>query len=249
MYIIVIGGGELGKNLTKALLAEGHEVLLLEKDEKTSQKRINELGSVAVRGDGCEASVLAKAGTSRADMLIAVTGDDADNLVACQVAKHKFAVPRTIARVRNPRNESLFRKLGVDVTVSSTNLILEHIEHEMPSHPLMHLMIMRDRGLEIVEITVPANSDSVGRALGVDVRIPHYPVWPVVVVGHIVEKLCKPFRITPPIFPRRVDWYRQNRAFKIEKARRDLGYAPAVGLDEGLRRTAAWYRKEGLLKA
>ncbi len=89
----------------------------------------------------------------------------------------------------------------------------------------------------------------VGRALGVDVRIPHYPVWPVVVVGHIVEKLCKPFRITPPIFPRRVDWYRQNRAFKIEKARRDLGYAPAVGLDEGLRRTAAWYRKEGLLKA
>jgi trk system potassium uptake protein len=163
MYIIVVGGGQLGYHLTKALLAEGHEVLLLERDAKTSQNLINELGGVAVRGDGCEASVLAKAGSSRADMLVAVTGDDEDNLVACQVAKHKFAVPRTIARVRNPRNETLFRKLGVDVTVSSTNLILEHIEHEMPSHPLMHLMIMHDRGLEIVEVTVPANSASVGK--------------------------------------------------------------------------------------
>lgn len=87
----------------------------------------------------------------------------------------------------------------------------------------------------------------VGKALGVDVKIPHYPVWPVVVAGHIVEKACKPFGIHPPIFPRRVDWYRQNRAFRIDKARRDLGYQPSVGIDEGLRRTAEWYRREGLL--
>jgi 2-alkyl-3-oxoalkanoate reductase len=87
----------------------------------------------------------------------------------------------------------------------------------------------------------------VGKALGIDVKIPHYPVWPVVVVGHIVEKACKPFGINPPIFPRRVDWYRQNRAFRIDKARRDLGYQPRVGIDEGLRRTAEWYRREGLL--
>lgn len=87
------------------------------------------------------------------------------------------------------------------------------------------------------------------KALGVEVKIPHYPVWPVVVVGHICEKLCKPFRITPPIFPRRVDWYRQNRAFKIDKAKRDLGYAPRIALDEGLRRTAEWYRREGYLRA
>ncbi|MEA2564723.1 MAG: hypothetical protein QOH06_6227 [Acidobacteriota bacterium] len=87
----------------------------------------------------------------------------------------------------------------------------------------------------------------VGKALGTDVRIPHYPVWPVVVAGHIVEKACKPFGINPPIFPRRVDWYRQNRAFRIDKARRDLGYQPRVGIDEGLRRTAEWYRREGLL--
>lgn len=87
----------------------------------------------------------------------------------------------------------------------------------------------------------------VGRALAVDVKIPHYPVWPVVAAGHVCEKVCKPFGITPPLFPRRVDWYRQNRAFKIDKAKRELGYQPRVGIDEGLRRTAEWYRKEGYL--
>lgn len=87
----------------------------------------------------------------------------------------------------------------------------------------------------------------VGKSLGVDVKIPHYPVWPVVVAGHIVEKACKPFGINPPIFPRRVDWYRQNRAFRIDKAKRDLGYQPRIGIDEGLRRTAEWYRQEKLL--
>lgn len=87
----------------------------------------------------------------------------------------------------------------------------------------------------------------VAKALGVAVRIPHYPVWPVVVAGHVCEKICKPFKITPPIFPRRVDWYRQNRAFKIDKARRDLGYRPRVGIDEGLKATAEWCRGEGYL--
>jgi len=87
-----------------------------------------------------------------------------------------------------------------------------------------------------------------GKALGVDVKIPHFPVTPLVIAGHICEKVCKPFHVTPPIFPRRVDWYRQNRAFNIDKAKRDLGYEPKVGLDEGLKRTAEWYRSEGYLK-
>jgi trk system potassium uptake protein TrkA len=120
-------------------------------------------------------------------MLVAVTGDDEDNLVACQVAKHKFAVPRTIARVRNPRNEYLFRKLGVDVTVSSTNLILEHIEHEMPSHPLMHLMIMRDRGLELVELTIPEGAVSVGKSLK-DLTLP-----PETTLSLVIHQGQKPF--------------------------------------------------------
>ncbi len=86
------------------------------------------------------------------------------------------------------------------------------------------------------------------RALGVPVKTPHYPIWPVIIAGHICEKICKPIRVTPPIFPRRVDWYRQNRAFDISKAKKDLGYLPLVNLDEGLKRTAAWYRREGYLK-
>src|SRR3972149_6109368 len=126
MYIIVVGGGRVGYYLTKALLGEGHEVLLVEKDAAICETITDELGSVCLRGDGCEATTLAEVGTDRADMLIAVTGDDEDNLVACQVAKHKFNVPRTIARIGNPQNEMLFKKLGIDVTVSSTKIILEH---------------------------------------------------------------------------------------------------------------------------
>jgi len=87
----------------------------------------------------------------------------------------------------------------------------------------------------------------IGGALGVDVKIPHYPILPLIVAGHIFEKACKPFKITPPIFPRRVDWYRQNRAFDVSKAKRELGYDPKVGLDEGLRRTAKWYKNKGYL--
>jgi 2-alkyl-3-oxoalkanoate reductase len=103
-------------------------------------------------------------------------------------------------------------------------------------------LIADDEYLEIEDLV-----KRVGRALEVEVKIPHYPVWPVVAAGHVVEKACRPFGITPPIFPRRVDWYRQNRAFKIDKAKRDLGYEPKVGIDEGLRRTADWYRREGYI--
>ncbi|MBI1797740.1 MAG: NAD-dependent epimerase/dehydratase family protein [Candidatus Eisenbacteria bacterium] len=87
----------------------------------------------------------------------------------------------------------------------------------------------------------------VGRALGRPLAIKHYPVMPLVIAGHIFETICKPFKITPPIFPRRVDWYRQNRAFDISRAKREIGYRPAIGLDEGLKRTAAWYREKGYL--
>jgi trk system potassium uptake protein TrkA len=165
MYIIVVGGGRVGYYLTKALLDEEHEVLLIEKNATVSRTIADELGGICLHGDGCETATMDGAGTARADMLIAVTGDDEDNLVACQVAKHKFNVPRTVTRVRNPRNEAIFKKLGIDVTVSSTNIILEHIEHEVPSHPLMHLLTIREKGLEIVEVKVPAGSASVGKMI------------------------------------------------------------------------------------
>ena len=165
MYIIIVGGGEVGYYLAKALLDEGHEILVVEKDPDVNEFICDELGSVCVRGDGCEAATLTEVGTGRADMLIAVTGDDEDNLVACQVAKYKFNVPRTIARIKNPKNEAIFKKLGIDVTVSSTNVILEYIEEEVPTHPLTHLLTIRDKGLEIVEIKIPPDSTTVGKTV------------------------------------------------------------------------------------
>jgi trk system potassium uptake protein TrkA len=165
MYMILIGGGKVGYHLAKALLDEGHEVLIVEKDRARIDFICNDLGSICLLGDGCEATVQAEAGTSRADMLIAVTGDDEDNLVACQVAKHKFKVPRTIARSSNPKNETLFRKLGVDVTVSSTDVIMEHIQQEVPTHILTRLLNIQDKGLELVEIKIPADAKSVGQKI------------------------------------------------------------------------------------
>jgi len=165
MYIIVVGGGKVGYYLTQALLSEGHEVLVLEKDAKKCELIAEQLGSVCTRGDGCEARTLAEAGTERADMFIAVTDGDEDNLVACQVAKHKFKVQRTIARINNPKNEALFKKLGIDVTVSSTNLILEHIQEEVPTHPLVHLLTLKGGALEIVEVKIPPDSSVVGKRM------------------------------------------------------------------------------------
>jgi trk system potassium uptake protein TrkA len=166
MYIIIVGAGRVGYYLSKALLDEGHEVLIIERIATVCETINDELGSICYRGDGCETSTLAQVGTGRADMLIAVTGDDADNLVACQVAKHKFKVPRTIARIRNPKNEILFRKLGIDVTISSTNVILEQITEEVPTHPLVHLHEIRERGLEIVEVKIPQEAVTLGKAIG-----------------------------------------------------------------------------------
>ena len=165
MYIIVIGAGRVGYYLTRALLGEGHEVLAIEKNAAVCRTINEEMGNVCFRGDGCEAATLQEIGTGRADMLVAVTGDDEDNLVACQVAKFKFNVPRTIARIRNPRNETLFKKLGVDVTVSSTHIILEAIEEEVPTHPLTHLLAIREEGLEIVDVRISLDSTTVGKSV------------------------------------------------------------------------------------
>ncbi len=165
MYIIIIGGGSVGYSLCKVLLREGHEVLVLDKDPAKCEKFEDELGSVCMRGDGCEVAVLAEAGASRADVFIAATNEDEDNLVACQVAKYKFGVPRTIARVNDPKHEQIFKKLGIDCPVSVTNVILEHIEEKLPTHPLIHLLSMGEEKMEVVEIKVLEGSKSVGKAV------------------------------------------------------------------------------------
>jgi trk system potassium uptake protein TrkA len=191
MYIVIVGGGRVGYYLSKALLKEGHEVLIIEHNPNVCETINNELGSICSRGDGCEVTALMEAGTGRADMFVAVTGEDQHNLVACQLAKHKFKVPRTIARIKNPRNEELFKKLGIDVTISSTNVILEHITEEVPTHPMTHLMEMRDSGLEIVEVRVPTGSSSVGKAVK-DLSLPTGSI-----LSLIIRKAQKPIVPVP----------------------------------------------------
>jgi trk system potassium uptake protein TrkA len=171
MYIVIIGGGSVGYYLCQALLKEGHEVLVLDKDSAKCERFGDELGSVCVRGDGCEVSTLADAGVGRADVFIATTNEDEDNLVACQMAKHKFNVARTIARVNNPKNEEIFRKLGIDCIIGVTNLILKHIEEELPAHPLTHLLTMAEEGAEIVEIKLAKNAKTVNKAVK-DIKLP-----------------------------------------------------------------------------
>jgi trk system potassium uptake protein TrkA len=171
MYIIIVGGGQVGYYLAKALLDEGHELLVLEKDAARTAFICNNLGSVAIRGDGCEMATLEEAGAGRADMFIAVTGEDEDNLVSCQAAKHKFNVPRTVARVNNPQNEIIFKKMGIDVTISSTNIIMESIEEEVPTHPLTHLLEIQEQGLELVEIKIPPHAPAIGKTVK-ELRLP-----------------------------------------------------------------------------
>jgi nucleoside-diphosphate-sugar epimerase len=133
--------------------------------------------------------------------------------------------------------KTLYHPLYIDNLVDAFLLAMEEGKGDGEAY-----LIADSEYLEIEQLVKKAAA-----ALGVPVKVPHYPVWPVVAAGHVVEKACKPFGIKPPIFPRRVDWYRQNRAFKIDKAKRDLGYEPKVGIDEGLRRTAEWYRREGYI--
>ena len=158
MYIIVAGGGKVGYYLTKTLLSEGYEVLLIEKNPEKVEIFQERFGAVLVEGDAAEAGVLASAGAGRADVVIAVTGEDEDNLVICQIAKKKFQVGRTIARVNNPKNEQLFRMLGIDVTVSQTNYIMHLIEQSIPERSFTHLLSLRHAGLAMIDARIGVGS-------------------------------------------------------------------------------------------
>ncbi|HEX9412651.1 MAG TPA: TrkA family potassium uptake protein [Ktedonobacterales bacterium] len=172
MYIIIGGGGQVGYYLTKGLLEQAHEVLLLEKDYKRFKTLQEQLGAGNVgRGDACEVRVLEEYGCSRADVVIAVTGEDEDNLVICQVAKKRFGVGRTVARVNNPRNNKMFLDLGIDRTVSPTAMLLHLIELEIPHHTLVPLIELTRAGLGLVELTVPPDSPAAGLPLR-DLKLP-----------------------------------------------------------------------------
>ena len=165
MFVIVIGCGKIGYHLSRALLASGHEVVILERDSVRAASVADELGSVVISSDGTEPSVLGEAGAARCDMLIATTGQDATNLMSCQVANRSFDVGRTIAVVTDPDHVDLFDALGVDVTISTTELILSHIEEELPGGPLVHVLPLHGASNGIVCVRVPGDSPAVGRSL------------------------------------------------------------------------------------
>ena len=166
MFVLVVGGGKVGYYLAKELVDSGHEVALMEKDATRARQIADEIGSIVIPHDGCEGKYLGEAGCNRADVVAAVTGDDEDNLVICQMAKHHFDVPRTIARVNNPKNEVLFRHLGVDELVSPTRMILGSIEQDIPVHELLHLAALGEGELEIIEAHLAGGSPAIGRAPG-----------------------------------------------------------------------------------
>lgn len=162
MYCIIIGGGKVGSSLAHELLADGHECLVIEKDRAKCERLNDEAGDITLQGDGCEAAVLELAGTARAGMFIAVTGGDEDNLVACQVARKKFDVAHTIARLNNPKNEAIFTAVGIDTTVSATSAILAHIDRALPTTHLVPVTSLRGGGL-LVAAQIVEGSPSAGK--------------------------------------------------------------------------------------
>ena len=166
MYIIVVGAGKVGYYLTKLLLSQGHEVMLIENDKNKVASMADELGDSVIQGDGSAVETLTEAGANRADAIVAVTGHDEDNLIICQLAKMMFFVARTIARVNNPVNEETFSSLGIDVTVNATRLINAIIQEQVTAHDmLIPLLTMRGGDLEIVQTSISHASPVVNRQI------------------------------------------------------------------------------------
>ncbi|MCC7088984.1 MAG: TrkA family potassium uptake protein [Chloroflexi bacterium] len=163
MYILIAGGGKVGYHLAEELLNENNEVLVIERDAGRAAQIRDELSGNVLTGDSCEATTLDLAGVSRADLVAAVTGDDEDNLVICDIARYR-GVGRTIARINNPRNELLFRKRGIETTISATQAVLAQIEKELPTQLMIPLLQLHN-GLELVEIKLPETSPVAGRSV------------------------------------------------------------------------------------
>ena len=166
MYILIAGGGKVGSNLTKSVLDLNHEVTLIEQRRDRFERLENEFEHRVQLGDATELFVLERAGIARPpDLVVAVTGDDEDNIVICQLAREHYGVEKVIARVNDPRNQPLFDLIGITPTVSPTSIILAMIEHEVPEHGLIHLLELRNENLEIVEVQLDGESPSVGKQI------------------------------------------------------------------------------------
>jgi len=170
-YVVVVGGGKVGYALAKHLLERDYEVTVIEKSAERADWIAHQLGSASVMvGDGDEVAFLGITGIERAGVLVAATGDDEDNLIACQIAKARFSVPRTIARVNSPTNVRLFQRLGIDVPVSATELLMALIEAELSISDTVKGIAVKASGASLVDVALPELSSLVGRPVE-DVRL------------------------------------------------------------------------------
>jgi trk system potassium uptake protein TrkA len=164
MYAIVAGGGKVGANVARSLVRLGNEVTLIEQERGRFERLEEEFEHQVQRGDATELSVLERAGIARPpDIVLALTGDDEDNLVIAQLAREKYGVEQVIARVNDPRNQAHFDLLGISPTVCATSSIMALVEHEVPEHDLIHLLELRRENLEIVEVQIDRDSPSAGK--------------------------------------------------------------------------------------
>src|SRR5215813_6627191 len=172
MYVLIAGGGKVGSNLARTLIRAGHEVTLIEQRDVRYSVLEAEFEHQVHKGDATELFVLERAGIKRPpDVVVAVTGDDEDNVIICQLAREKYGVETVIARVNDPRNQPYFDLLGISPTVSATASIMALIEHEVPEHGLIHLLELRRENLEIVEIVIDPNAACAGKTIN-DVALP-----------------------------------------------------------------------------
>ena len=165
MYVLIVGAGKVGWNLARELINKSHEVTVIESDQGRFAVVEQELEHSAQYGDGSELWVLERAGIERADLVVAVTGDDEDNILISQVAREKYGVVRVVARCNNPRNLQHFELLGVKPVISATDLILRLNEHEVPKYGLVHLLDLPEERLEIIELEVAEGSEAAGQAV------------------------------------------------------------------------------------
>ena len=172
MFLLVVGGGQVGANLFRTVAGFGHEAVLVESSQARFELLEEEFGHQVLLGDGTELFVLEKAGIRRPpDIVIAVTGDDEDNILICQLAREKYSVPKVIARVNDPRNQPHFDLLGIAPTVSATQVIMALIGHEVPQHELVHLLELRKENLEIIEVEIDSGAPAAGRRVE-ELRLP-----------------------------------------------------------------------------
>ncbi len=155
MYVLIVGAGKVGWNLARELVEKENEVTVIESNRRRYEVVEEELEHSIHYGDGTELWVLERAGIGRADLVVAVTGDDEDNILICQMAQEKYGVERVVSRCNNPRNLQHFELLGIKPAVSATDLILRLIEHEVPKYGLVHLLDLKEERLEIIEVEVP----------------------------------------------------------------------------------------------